>query len=353
MNTQVARTVRGLHRSYVLGELLGRGASSEVYRGVALDGQDVFAVKLLASNATQDHAETRLQKEMRILVGLQHPHILTARDIIHSPTVGIATDLIAGPSLDGWLARDGVLGVPEACLLFERLCSALAFAHAQGVIHRDVKPGNVLMRSVDAVDPVLCDFGLARLAVNDVELTAVGKAVGTIDYMSPEQLSGVREVGPAVDVYALGCTLFEALTGAVPFRGTKMEVIRQHLHADPPEVSALRHNLPFDFDVVLQKMLAKNPESRPSLEGVIARLAEIRTSQTVEFDRADLERNLRMDGRLHAMRQKMAEGVSTEKPTRPLRPLVAASTDVTLERPPKLDLADDAPTRPLQRLGEE
>ncbi len=295
MKTDLIQTVQGLSQRYVLGELLGSGATAEVYRGVSLDGLKVYAIKLLSPHPSQDHAETRLQKEMQILASLHHPHILAVRDLIQLPRLGIATDLIEGPSLDKWLAGVGVLSLIDACLLFERLCDALCFAHSQNVIHRDVKPDNILLRNTREMDPVLCDFGLARLESDDVELTAVGKAVGTIDYMCPEQLSGTREPTPAFDVYGLGCTLYQVLTGEVPFHGTKMEVIRQHLDAKPPVPSALRESLPFELDSIVVSMLAKAPEHRPALVEVATALKALRRAATTEFDRGALLKRMNED----------------------------------------------------------
>lgn len=361
MNTEVAKTVQGLRRAYVLGEQLGRGASSEVYRGVALDGERAHAIKLLASNATQDNAEPRLQKEMRILVALQHPNILAVRDIIHRPRVGIVIDLIEGPSLDAWLKSDGVLAVADACKLFEHLCDALDFAHTQGVIHRDVKPGNILMRSVDDLDPVLCDFGLARLQVGDPELTAVGKAVGTVDYMSPEQLSGQRDVTGAVDVYALGCTFYEAIVGRVPFMGTKMEILRQHLQAEAKPPSYFRDSIPFEVDQLVLSMLAKDPGARPSLADVREQLADLHKATTIEFDRKSLAKKLNLDARVAAYREASETGPtvpiapspqSVDVPTRPLKPLPPPIPDAAKRREDDASF-DEFPTRPILRVPEE
>jgi serine/threonine protein kinase len=145
-----------------------------------------------------------------------------------------------------------------------------------------------LLRNTREMDPVLCDFGLARLASDDVELTAMGKAVGTIDYMCPEQLSGSRDPAPAFDVYGLGCTLYQALTGEVPYHGSKIEVVRQHLDARPPFPSTLRESLPFELDSLVVSMLAKAPEDRPNLGEVAKVLTALRRAATTEFDRGAL-----------------------------------------------------------------
>lgn len=295
MKTDVAQTVQGLSQRYVLGELLGKGATSEVYRGVSLDGLRVYAIKLLSSHPRLDQAESRLQKEMHILASLNHPQILAVRDLIQQPRLGIATDLIEGPSLDDWLATVGVLSWLDFCVLFERLCDALSFAHSHNVIHRDVKPDNILLRNTRVMDPVLCDFGLARLEFDDVELTAMGKAVGTIDYMCPEQLSGSRDPTPAFDVYGLGCTMYQALTGEVPYHGTKLEVIRQHLDARPPFPSTLRESLPFEIDNIVVAMLAKAPQDRPTLVEIAAVLKEQRREATTKFDRKKLRQRIQAE----------------------------------------------------------
>lgn len=294
MSTSTATTVKGRKRDYVLGELIGRGASSHVYRAVALDGQGTYAIKLLSNDSTQDNAGPRFEKEMKILLGLQHPHILAIHDVIASPRLGIATDLISGPSMDKWLEDSGPMKLDRLCICFERLSAALKFAHMRGVIHRDVKPDNILMRSVSESDPVLCDFGLAKLSDNDVNLTAAGKAVGTVDYMSPEQVLG-EPLTAAVDVYALGCAMYQAATGRVPFVGSKLEVIRHHASSTPRAPSEVRENLPQEFDAIVLGMLQKDPARRPDLDFVQRALGHVREMSTSEFDRSSLLQKLGFD----------------------------------------------------------
>ena len=189
------------------------------------------------------------------------------------------------------------------------------------------------------MDPVLCDFGLARLVLDDVELTAMGKAVGTIDYMCPEQLSGTREPTAAFDVYGLGCTLFQALTGEVPYRGTKMEVVRQHLDARPSFPSTLRESLPFELDCIVVAMLAKAPEERPALVEVAAVLKELRRAATTEFDRGALLKRMNDEADLSAAQDTapMADlhqrTMQTETDTVPISTTNTPTRPVPLRKP--------------------
>ena len=235
-----------------------------VYRATDLrHGRDV-ALKVLNDELLGPSAVDRFIREIDVTGRLTHPHILPLLD---SGTVeGIpfyVMPLVSGETLRARIARDGALPLPAAVALAAEIAGALDFAHRQGVVHRDVKPENVLLQDGHAM---VADFGIAKalsLAADSSALTATGVSIGTPAYMSPEQAAGDRGVDARSDVYALGCVLYEMLTGSPPFHGHSAQAVMARHASDPvPAIASVRATVPPDVERVVTRALAKLPADR-------------------------------------------------------------------------------------------
>ena len=240
---------------YELIREIGRGGSATVYlaHDRALDRQ--IAVKLIAPALANDPGFLdRFMREARISAGLSHPNILTVHDVgesdDHRPFLAIS--LVDGESLEQVIAQSGRLPLAEAARILGQLAAALDYLHAAGLIHRDVKPSNVLVEESGRV--LLSDFGIAY-ARESTRYTATGMLLGTPRYMAPEQMRG-DEPSPQTDVYAMGVVAFEMLAGVPPFEGTGTGLMYQIVHEPPPSLRA------------------KVPDAPPGIEAVIARALE-------------------------------------------------------------------------------
>ena len=217
-------------------------------------------------------AAARLLAEARALARLVHPHIVAVHDAFEDGgRLHVVMERVDGPTLRQALDARGPLALDQLGRLASHLAAALAHAHGRGVVHRDVKPENVLLAPADSADPggggpgwtaKLADFGLAY-SPSRARLTQPGIAVGTPAYVAPEQAAG-QAVDARADLYALGCLLYEAATGAPPFAGDDpLAVVHQHLHAAPAPPSSRRPDLPPAWDALLLRLLAKRREDRP------------------------------------------------------------------------------------------
>jgi serine/threonine protein kinase len=245
---------------YVLERLLGQGGFAWAFVGREADGTPV-AVKVLKPRYAGDHQfESRFRNESETAAKLQHPNIVRIRSVAKTGEhVYFAMDLCAD-SLGARIAREGPLPEEDILRLARDIANALDFAHQQGVIHRDLKPDNVLIRSDGAA--VLSDFGIARAVSGYVASTGVNMTIGTPHYLSPEQAQG-RHVDQRVDLYALGVTLYKAATGEVPFSSTDwFELARMHVEDPPPAIRRKRPDLSKRFERVIMKCLAKHPDDR-------------------------------------------------------------------------------------------
>ncbi|MEW2285135.1 protein kinase [Streptomyces sp. NPDC047841] len=249
---------------YQLRDLLGSGAMGEVWRADdRLLGRPV-AVKLLRTDEAADVERFRL--EARTAGRLNHPNVVGVYDFgSHHGRLYLVMELVDGWSLAQERSLRGAVDPREAAVLAAQVASGLAAAHRQGVIHRDVKPANVML-SADRTAKI-ADFGIARFADEAAAgLTATGKIVGTADYLAPERALG-RPAHPASDVYSLGCVLYELLTGRPPFRGTTpLAVVRQHVDAAPPPPVRLRPGVPQELSDYVLLLLAKEPAHRPTAD---------------------------------------------------------------------------------------
>lgn len=261
---------------FLLGQKLGGGGMGVVYRATYTKTGQVVALKLLpAELSTKPRLVARFERELNILKKLKHPNIV--------PCYGggklgdqqfLAMELVEGGSLAGMLKKRGKLPWEEVISIGLQICGALEHAHEHGIIHRDLKPSNLLLTKEGKIK--LADFGIAR--DNDATaLTAAGRTVGTFAYMAPEQIRGEPEISHKTDLYALGCVLYELLTGTPPFAGeTAGELLFQHIEKKPVRVSTLVLDCPIWLDILLGQLLEKDPEKRPrDATAVSLALAEV------------------------------------------------------------------------------
>jgi serine/threonine-protein kinase len=270
MHEALAQVQKLLGNRYLLERELGRGGMATVYLARDAAGRQV-AVKVLRPELRPIAGGARFRREIEILRRLRHPNIV---GLLESPDAGVPAHFVmpyvAGESLHARLARQGALPLPMVARIAEDMAAALDHAHAHGVIHRDVKPGNVLLEGDRAR---MCDFGLARALADaaSASTSSSGMVVGTPEYMSPEQSSG-GAIGSAADIYSLGCVLYEMLTGERPFAGTTGQALAvQHLSAAPRSIRVIRPEVPEAVEQVVFAAMAKAPEDRPGSAGEVAK----------------------------------------------------------------------------------
>ena len=254
---------------YQIVEQIGQGGMATVFKAYQPTLDRYVAVKaLLAQQALATGFYERFMHEARTVARLNHPNILPIIDFGQQDgTSYIVMKLVSGSTLRERLNQP--LDLAETARFIEQIAAALDHAHGKGVLHRDVKPSNVLLDEGDWVQ--LADFGLAKLVASDVKLTASGASVGTPAYMSPEQAQGL-EIDLRTDVYALGVILYEMLTGQAPFQAaTPMAVMLQHMSADPPSPCKTNPALPLAVEDVTLKSLEKKPNRRYASAGELAR----------------------------------------------------------------------------------
>jgi len=246
---------------------LGRGGMAAVFLGFDPALQRRVAIKLLLPEATVDVSVVeRFLREGRTVASLDHPHVVRVLSVrSRQGTSAIVMQYVDGQSLDLVLERQEKLSLQAAGLILSQVASGLQHAHDRGVIHRDVKPANVLIDRDGRA--VVTDFGIARRDDGSTP-TKTGIVLGTVDYMSPEQRAGER-VTPATDQYALGVMAFQLLTGRLPFIGNLGQTTYGHMTQPPPCLQSIRPELPDAMESLVQRMLAKAPEDRwPSLAEV-------------------------------------------------------------------------------------
>jgi serine/threonine-protein kinase len=245
---------------YTLERLLGQGGFAWAFVGREADGTPV-AIKVLKPRYAGDaQFESRFRNESETAAKLEHPNIIRIRSVAKTGAhVYFVMDLCAD-SLGARLAREGPLAETDILRLARDIIAALAFAHQQGVIHRDLKPDNVLIRSDGGA--VLTDFGIARAVSGYTASTGVNMTIGTPQYLSPEQAQG-QPLDHRVDFYSLGVTLYKAATGELPFNSTDwFELARMHVEDPPPSMRKKRPELSKRFERVVMKCLEKHPDDR-------------------------------------------------------------------------------------------
>ncbi|RBY93621.1 Stk1 family PASTA domain-containing Ser/Thr kinase [Blastococcus sp. TF02-8] len=260
-------TPQVLGERYEIGGVLGRGGMAEVHHGRDLRLGREVAVKVLRSDLARDPSfQVRFRREAQAAASLNHPAIVAVYDTGEDRTPTGATpyivmEYVEGETLRDVLRREGPLPVERAMSLAADICGALDFSHRNGIVHRDVKPGNVMITPQGTVK--VMDFGIAR-AVSDsaATMTSTAAVIGTAQYLSPEQARG-DSVDARSDVYSLGCLLYELVTGAPPFTGdSPVSVAYQHVREDPRLPSSINREVPPELDAILLKAMSKNPANR-------------------------------------------------------------------------------------------
>ena len=249
---------------YLLLERLGGGGMGEVYKARHRIMNRLVALKLVRRDRLAGNAPARFLREMRAAARLDHPHIVHAYDAdeVHGRPL-LVMEYVEGGSLAGLVERGGPLPVAAACAYARQAALGLHHAHEQGVIHRDVKPSNLLLKA--AGGPVkLADFGLARWReAADEVLTCTGGLLGTGDYLAPEQAADSRSVDRRADLYGLGCALYCLLSGGPPFPGGSLvQKVLRHAGERPRPVRAVRPEVSPALAAVVARLLAKRPQDR-------------------------------------------------------------------------------------------
>ncbi|MBL8851125.1 MAG: protein kinase [Planctomycetaceae bacterium] len=259
-------------------EQIGEGGMGVVYRARYVVNNREVAVKIVPSDVTDKTALARFERETEILKDLRHPNIVRSfGGVCEDKCRFYAMELVEGGSLEDVIQRRGRLTWEQVVEYALQMCAALECSHRHGIIHRDVKPGNFLVAANGTLK--LSDFGLASVAAQR-KITQPGKTAGTFLYMAPEQIKG-QDITPRTDLYALGCVLFEMLTGRPPFAAeTPAATLDRHIRQAPPRVSEIALDCPATLDRLVDQLLEKDPARRPQSAVDVAR--ELRSvSQTV------------------------------------------------------------------------
>ncbi|TWU49189.1 serine/threonine protein kinase [Rubripirellula reticaptiva] len=248
---------------FELGDVLGVGTVGTIYIATEIATGEQVALKKLHPAVSQDPTiRARFEREMLILSRLRHPNIIAyygGGD--DNGTLFYAMELVRGGTVKDLLESRGAFAWPVVVELARQICSALQYAHNHGVIHRDLKPGNLFLTREGEVK--LGDFGIAR-DLRNADLTSTGMTVGTHAYMAPEQITGDASISGKADLYALGCCLYEMLVGRKMFNGENFaQLFEQHLRTPPPHARESVPDCPVELDEVINELLAKRPEDRP------------------------------------------------------------------------------------------
>jgi eukaryotic-like serine/threonine-protein kinase len=256
---------------------IGRGGMATVYLAEDTRHERMVALKVLHAELATAVGPRRFRREIAIAAQLQHPHILPLLDSGESADgpLWYTMPYVQGETLRQRLAREHQLPLPDAIRIASEIATALDYAHRRGVVHRDVKPENILLTVESRA--LLADFGVARDVINDLQptrdprLTDAGVSLGTLEYMSPEQTTGTRDVDGRTDVYALGCVLYEMLAGEPPFTGaTPQALIARRLVERPLPLRAVRDRIPESIEHAVDVALARAPADRFQTAGAFA-----------------------------------------------------------------------------------
>ncbi len=252
---------------YEVESVVGAGGLGILYRARQLRLDRSVALKLVEADvASHPVVRERLRREARAVASLDHPNVVPLYEAGEQDgTVYIVTRWVNGTELGTLIQREGPLGPDRAARFASQIAAALAVAHEQGLIHRDVKPSNVLVTPEDHV--YLTDFGLAKRAETEAGLTAADQVLGTVDYVAPEQIEG-SEPDARSDVYSLGCVTYEMLTGEPPFAAHKggMAKMWAQVNAEVTPLTERRSDMPPPLDDLVRRAMDKDPGARPTAE---------------------------------------------------------------------------------------
>lgn len=258
-----------LGNRYRIIELIGEGGMALVYKAECTLLQRTVAVKVLRPQYSSDKEfVTRFHREAQAAASLSHPNVVNIYDVGQDKEVHyIVMEYIAGENLKSLIRKEAPFSINRSLRIALQICEALQHAHENNIIHRDIKPHNILLTAEERVK--VTDFGIAR-AISDAGFTQTGVVMGSVQYFSPEQAKG-SSVGPQSDLYALGCVLYEMLTGEVPFNGeSPISIALKHIQEDPYPIEKLRPDLPQEVSRLIHKALAKNLDERyPSARAML------------------------------------------------------------------------------------
>lgn len=291
-NQPAHRTVVKRLGRYEILRTLGQGGMGVVYHGRdTANGQEVALKVLSAGCGADSDSLRRFEKEARLLEAAKSPHVANLLEVGQDgDTRFLVMEFIKGGDLRRWMRMQRVFDEPTALQITADLCRALVTAHAKGMIHRDIKPENILLDESDgSLQPVLklTDFGLARHIdqSESMKLTQTGALLGTPYYMSPEQFTGIYDISPATDVYAIGATFYELLTGQRPFTGTDaIQLATAHCFDDPVDVRKFSPLISDATAALVKRMLAKHPGQRPQDASIVLEeVLRIQTGDSSQF----------------------------------------------------------------------
>ncbi len=273
MTVRAGHVIAGRYR---IEALLGDGGSATVYRATDLQLGREVAVKLLHRASMSPDVAVRFEREARVGAQLSHPHVLQTLDFGRTEgTLFIVTQIVDGGDLHRFHTANAPLSIETIVTIGLQIAEALTAAHAIGLVHRDLKPDNILLERGDKPFVRVADFGLAFIDEShdprQGRLTTDGMVSGTPSYMAPEQVSDAP-IGPPADIYAFGCLLYELLLGDPPFVGPHGKVFADHLYAPPRPPRLSRVDMPSGLDELVLRMLAKASADRPTAEMVHRRL---------------------------------------------------------------------------------
>src|SRR6516165_519450 len=287
---------------YELLSLLGAGGMGQVWRARDTQTNRVVALKVLPEHSADDEEpRERFRRECQAVAQLTEPHVIPIHDFGDiDGRLYLNMRLVDGIDLRTLIKQEGALSPQRAVAIIAQVAGALQAAHDVGLVHRDVKPSNILVCADDFA--YLIDFGIAH-ASDDRTLTKAGETIGTFAYMAPEAIGAAVKTHSRVDVYAMACVLYECLTGEPPFTSAMgvQGLIAHHLHTPPPQPSVTKSDVPTAFDAVIAKGMAKNPDDRYQTVQELAAAARAAAGDpavaTAEIALAPLGRRIRLSRR--------------------------------------------------------